>query len=243
MKSLLKKFLASRGKEVAPLGTMRALNEASLVTRALASLIEQSHGQLRQDLFVLCELGFKRGGYFVEFGGADGVLFSNTLLLERQFGWTGIIAEPARRWQPALSRNRRCHIETDCVWRDSTSTFPFTETDLAEFSTIASYRDSDLHASYRETGGRTYDVNTISLNDLLAKYEAPTHIDYLSIDTEGSEFDILECFDFSRYEFRVITCEHNYSPMREKLLRLLGGHGYERKFAGLTQFDDWYVKA
>ena len=86
-------------------------------------------------------------------------------------------------------------------------------------------------------------MNTISLDDLLAKYEVPTHIDYLSIDTEGSEFDILECFDFSRYDFRVITCEHNHSPTREKLLRLLGGHGYERKYAGLTQFDDWYVKA
>jgi FkbM family methyltransferase len=241
MKRLLNKFLASRGTELAPLGTMEALKEASLVTTALATLIEQSHGQLRQDLFVLCELGFKRGGYFVEFGGADGVLLSNTLLLERQFGWTGIVAEPARRWQPALGQNRRCHIETACVWRDSTSTLQFTETDTAELSTISSYSDGDLHASNRQTG-HTYEVNTISLCDLLAKYDAPRQIDYLSVDTEGSEFDILECFDFSRHEFRVITCEHNYSPAREKLFRLLDSHGYKRKFAELTKFDDWYVK-
>ena len=56
------------------------------------------------------------------------------------------------------------------------------------------------------------------------------------------EFDSLECFDFGRHDFRVITCEHNYSSTREKVHRLLSGHGYERKYAELSKWDDWYVR-
>ena len=60
-------------------------------------------------------------------------------------------------------------------------------------------------------------VETISLNDLLKKFNAPKYIDYLSIDTEGSEFEILSSLDFSKY-ISVITCEHNYSSKRKKFL-------------------------
>ena len=85
-------------------------------------------------------------------------------------------------------------------------------------------------------------VETISLVDLLKKYNAPKHIDYLSIDTEGSEFDILENFDFNTYSFSVITCEHNYTPMRDKIYDLLTSKGYERKLTEVSRWDDWYIK-
>ena len=68
--------------------------------------------------------------------------------------------------------------------------------------------------------GRKYKVPTISLLDLLDIHNAPKFIDYLSIDTEGSEYEILNAFDFNKYKFRVITCEHNFTPMREKIYKL-----------------------
>ena len=92
---------------------------------------------------------------------------------------------------------------------------------------------SDQHAEQRKHGA-TYEVETISLADLLVKYDAPTRIDYLSIDTEGSEYEILRDFDFDRYEFSVITCEHNHTPMREALRALLRVNGYERKYEELS---------
>ena len=67
-------------------------------------------------------------------------------------------------------------------------------------------------------------------------------MDYLSIDTEGSEFEILAKFDFDKYEFEIITCEHNYTDAREKLHRLLTSKGYVRKFEDISLFDDWYTK-
>ena len=77
--------------------------------------------------------------------------------------------------------------------------------------------------------------------DLLKKYNAPKEIDYLSIDTEGSEFEILNAFDFDAYKIKVITCEHNFTPMREEIYKLLGSKGYVRKYQEFSQFDDWYV--
>jgi FkbM family methyltransferase len=209
----------------------------------LASLIEKSKSQLKQDLFVLAELDFKKNGFFVEFGATNGIDLSNTYLLENEFGWDGILAEPAKFWHKDLKSNRNCNIEINCVWSDSVSVLNFNQVDEdAELSTISSFNTSDGRSKFRESG-QNYKVNTISLNDLLDKYNAPKKIDYLSIDTEGSEYEILSNFDFSKYEFRIITCEHNGTPIREKVFHLLTKNGYIRKYVGLSKWDDWYVKS
>lgn len=204
--------------------------------------LRNSRSQLRQDLFVLSQTGFKRNGFFVEFGAADGLLMSNTCLLEKDFGWTGILAEPAKCWQADLKKNRACLIETDCVWRESNSTLTFNEVDSGELSTIDLFSSGDDHRNARRRG-KTFSVNTISLEDLLDKHHAPRKIDYLSIDTEGSEYEILSNFDFRRYEFATITCEHSFKPTREKIFSLLSKNGYIRKLESFSQYDDWYVRA
>jgi hypothetical protein len=100
---------------------------------------------------------------------------------------------------------------------------------------------SDRNAPHRVAGAR-YDVLSVSLDQLLADHGAPRRIDYLSVDTEGSEFDILNAFDFQRYDVRVIAVEHNYTQSRDKLHGLLTSKGYTRKFELLSCWDDWYVK-
>jgi FkbM family methyltransferase len=201
-------------------------------TAQLFGVLRDSRSQFRQDLFVLSELDFKRNGFFVEFGATNGVDCSNTHLLEKGFGWNGVLAEPAKCWHADLRRNRTSHIETDCVWSDSNSTLAFNE--LGALSTIASYVSSDFHSQERKLGKR-YSVKTISLEDLLDKYDAPKKIDYLSIDTEGTEYEVLSNFNFDKYQFRVITVEHNRTQRREEILKLLTEK--------LSKFDDWYVKA
>jgi len=206
----------------------------------LDALTAKSKSQLGQDMFVLSELGFKKDGYFVEFGATNGVDLSNTYLLEKDLGWTGILAEPAKVWAEALTKNRKCHIDYDCVWSTSGEVLEFNEVNAAELSTISTFSGVDEHATTR-TSGTKYLVTTISLLDLLKKYNAPKEIDYLSIDTEGSEFDILNAFDFDAYKFKVITCEHNFTPMRVKIYDLLTSKGYTRKHTEYSRFDDWYV--
>lgn len=206
----------------------------------LIKYLPLSRAQNRQDMFVLSHLNFKRDGFFIEFGATNGIDHSNTYILEKDFGWTGILAEPALCWHEALQRNREVAIDTQCVWKESNQTVPFYETDASDLSTIAVYRGEDLHTRKR-THGIRYDVPTISLQDLLIKHQAPRLIDYLSIDTEGSEFDILEHFDFERHQFRIITCEHNFTPARDKIYTLLSQNGYKRTLERVSKQDDWYV--
>lgn len=208
----------------------------------MITLLSKSKSQLRQDLFVLSETNYKKGGYFVEFGATNGIDLSNTYLLETEFSWKGILAEPADVWKLKLQLNRpNAFIETRCVWKDSNSLLTFNETDYSELSTLDIFSDNDVHINTRQTG-KKYEVQTISLNDLLRKYQAPKYIDYLSIDTEGSEYEILNAFDFSEYSIGIITVEHNYTPKREMIFALLTSQGYKRKYENVSNFDDWYVK-
>lgn len=102
--------------------------------------------------------------------------------------------------------------------------------------------NGDRNASVRLTRSRSFDVDTISLNDLLDKYNAPADIQFLSIDTEGSEFDILEAYDFQRRRIRSICVEHNFvEPKRQSIRSLLINNGYKQVFEQISNFDDWYV--
>jgi FkbM family methyltransferase len=201
----------------------------------------QSRSQGNQELFVLLESEFKKGGYFVEFGAADGIIFSNTYFLEKNMGWKGILAEPAKCWHEPLRINRDAHVEYDCVWTETGETLLFNEVNAAILSTIDSYSANDSLRDVRRNGHK-YAVPSISLNDLLKKHNAPTTIDFLSIDTEGSEYDILKNFDFDKYRISIISCEHNFQPVRADIYQLLTSKGYERKYEDMSQNDDWYVK-
>jgi FkbM family methyltransferase len=198
----------------------------------------KSSAQLFQDLLVLFILREKRNGYFVEFGAADGQFLSNTFLLEQEYAWKGILAEPSHAWQAPLRRNRTCDVDGRCVWHKSGQKLLFSQTINAEYSTLSKFRASDFHD---RAVSIEYTVITVSLNDLLEQHNAPSQMDYLSIDTEGSEFAILESLDFRKWKFRVITVEHNYQPQRNDIHSLLSAHGYNRLFTSISQFDDWYI--
>jgi FkbM family methyltransferase len=202
--------------------------------------IEDIKSQIGQDVFTLYSLNWKKGGYFLEFGATNGIDLSNTYLLEKDFGWRGILAEPAKVWHKELRANRSASIDFDCVWSKSGDIINFTVAPEAEYSTISSFTQSDAHAPARNKG-ETYPVKTVSLNDLLKRHGAPSTIDYLSIDTEGSELEILEAFDFDKYAISVITCEHNFTSQRTKLYDLLISNGFTRVFEGFSRWDDWYI--
>lgn len=207
----------------------------------LLNNIKGTKSQNWQDLWVSYESDSMRDGYFVEFGSTDGVWLSNTYYLEKTLGWKGILAEPCQRYRSDLPKNRDCSLDFRCVWSKSGDKILFNETNNAELSTIDQFSDSDGHAGNRANGKR-YEVETVSLDDLLEFHRAPRKIDYLSVDTEGSELDILSAFSWDQYDVRLITVEHNYTPAREKIYDLLTSKGYERRFQELSKTDDWYVR-
>jgi len=210
----------------------------------------KSNAQLFQDLFVLFVLKEKRNGYFVEFGATNGVELSNTYLLEKAYGWSGILAEPSRCWADDLKKNRHCSMDFRCVWQETGKSLEFKEAFFGVLSSIdeSSRVDGFSTQEFSERGAqartavRKYKVESISLSDLLCSHNAPPEIDYLSIDTEGSEFLILKNFDFEKHRIKLITVEHNdVSSYRNDIFSLLAARGYMRLFELLSDFDDWYV--
>lgn len=140
-----------------------------------------------------------------------------------------------------LHKNRQCTIETRCVWNESGEHVEFNEFEDRELSTITAFSGSDEYLAAKKRENK-YTIETISLNDLLEINGAPRCIDYLSVDTEGSELTILSHFDFLKYDIRIITVEHNFTPERKKLHALMQSIGYIRTFEGFSQWDDWYIK-
>lgn len=197
-----------------------------------------TRAQICQDLLVLFLTQEKKGGYFIEFGATDGLCLSNTYLLESRYGWSGILAEPAKKWHENLKINRLCIIDTRCVYTTSGLELEFLEAPTGELSTISNFASSDLH---NRKNSQSYKVTSISLMDLLMEHNAPNEIDYLSIDTEGSEYEILKAFDFSLYQIKIISVEHNFTPMRQTIYELLSKNGYKRIFEEFSQWDDWYI--
>src|SRR5687767_13765323 len=104
---------------------------------------DQAQGQLLQDLWVLWESGEKSNGYFVEFGACGGKNLSNTYLLEKQYGWTGIVAEPNPVFHTELYANRECAISTRCVYSASNESVRFRCTTAAQLSRLASLASTD----------------------------------------------------------------------------------------------------
>jgi FkbM family methyltransferase len=201
--------------------------------------------QIKQDLFVLFITKMKRDGFFVEFGACDGVELSNTLTLEKDFNWKGILVEPSISWHDELFKNRSCHIDKRAVWIESNNELDFVE--VEGFKTLSGI-DTDLFKSnYTElregVNNKRFKVKTITLKDLLIEYNAPKQIDYLSIDTEGTEFDIISNFDFNKYDIKIITVEHYFNDEESnKIYDYLKHFNYERVLTELSGQDDWYVK-
>ena len=89
-------------------------------------------------------------------------------------------------------------------------------------TTLEEFKNSDIasmpgNTKARNASGYKCEVDTISLNDVISKYFDGTKIDYMSVDTEGSELLILKHFDFPRYAPKVVTVEHNFTDDEKEL--------------------------
>ena len=100
----------------------------------------------------------------------------------------------------------------------------------------------DIARVAAEPGGlqKRIKVKTINFTEMLDDAQAPQFMEFLSLDTEGSEYDILNGLDHSKYRFGYISVEHNYKePTRTKIKELLVSKGYTYK--GPNKVDDDYI--
>ncbi|KKP36088.1 MAG: hypothetical protein UR26_C0001G0132 [candidate division TM6 bacterium GW2011_GWF2_32_72] len=188
--------------------------------------------QYGQDRFVY-ETFFKNksDGVFVDIGATDGETISNTFFFEKSLGWKGICAEPRGSVFNKLSDKRNCVCFNGCI-TDFNGETEFLEIDgySQDLSGIVKSYDS-RHLQRIETelenyGGASKKIKTKCrrLNDLL-KENNFARVDYLSLDIEGGELDVLKGINFDDVFIDVIDVENNYKDSRIK--DYLMGQGYE----------------
>ncbi|MEM7505408.1 MAG: FkbM family methyltransferase [Pseudomonadota bacterium] len=200
----------------------------------------ESHSQVFQDLWVLYEMDGLKEGYFIEFGVANGTTLSNSFNLERRHGWTGIISEPNPTFHENIQRARSCQFTKKAIYSTTGLNLTFSCAERPMFSRLEA-PGVETTAAHEIEVADSFDVETISLNDAMDEFDAPDVVDYVSVDTEGTEQDIIEAFDFGKRLVRAFTIEHNYTDMREKIFDLMSAHGYHRRFPEISRFDDCYI--
>ena len=205
--------------------------------------------QLGQDHLVDQYFGGKRGGVFVDIGAYDGVTFSNTLMLERDRGWTGICIEPLPDVFAVLRQSRQCVCVQACMGNREEAAVDFLSvqspaTPTRMLSGVVSEYDP-RHRTRVDTevgrfGGST-SVIRVPMRHLhrLLQEHGLSRVDYLSIDTEGSELLILRSTILSAIGSPCVTVENNYDD--PAIHEALAAQGYVLHTA--IHWERFYVPA
>ena len=208
---------------------------------------ENIQSQLFQDVCASFIIGDKFEKTFLEFGATDGFELSNTHMLENKLSWKGALSEPSPQWHKSLKENRKnSKIITKCIWKNSGEKLDFFMSEIGTYSTLNDFIDNDIKSmpannKLRKKNGKLITIETISLNDVMKEYFNNICPSYISIDTEGSEYEILKSFNLEIYRPKLFTIEHNFTKNESKIDDFLISKNYVRIFRKLTAFDAWYI--
>lgn len=192
------------------------------------------YSQFGQDQFVKENFFIdKKDGIFVDIGAHDGKTINNTFMFE-QNGWKGICIEPMELIFEKLIRNRSCTCIQGCI-SDISGPQEFLHVisgnlHVEMLSGLASKYTPEhrqrVERELKRTGGKleVIMVQCYLLHAILDEHHID-QIDYLSIDTEGGELDILKTIDFNRVTITVIDVENNNSHDRS-IQKFLEEKGY-----------------
>lgn len=159
----------------------------------------------------------KKNGFYVELGAHDGITQSNTKHLELFKGWRGVLIEPSPINYRKLKINRgkrNTLFNLACVSDDFHSSHITMK--YSNLMSITLEGESEiLDREEYATSGRQYWDGEIhnfeavaeTLTNILDAAFAPNEIDFLSLDVEGSEIEVLKGLDFDRYSFAYILVE------------------------------------
>ena len=198
-------------------------------------IMTNSYSQLGQDVSVIDFFQSRRDGYFIEVGAYDGIYLSNTYMLEKQFNWNGICIEPLPTIFALLQQNRSCSCVNAAVYSEAGLELEFVEGGILSGITQCIDRHIDI------INNDKIHIQTKTLTNIMDERQMPSYIEYLSIDTEGSELEVLRGIDWSRYSFGYIGIEHNYiEPRRAEMRQLLEKQGYTHFRE--NEWDDDYVR-
>ncbi len=170
----------------------------------------------------------KREGIFVELGGYDGLFQSNTAFLEFERGWTGVLIEPSPVQFERCKQNRpksQC-FQYACV-----------DVSYPEQTVEGDFYDSPMASvnANRLTNRPKIIVPAKPLSEILTMANITQPIDFLSLDVEGYELNVLKGLDFTLHRPNVLLIEI-YTHALDEIQAFLKEKGY-KLVANVTNYN------
>lgn len=202
-------------------------------------LLKNSFSQNGEDLVIDRLLNYKRNGFYVDIGAYDPYRFSNTYRFCKK-GWRGINIEPNidnyKKFISIRPRdiNLNIGVGTKNGYLNFYNFFPdtlstFSEKDAKNYEKIGFKKNSKVK------------VKVERLDKIFLRYCQNVKIDFLSIDTEGFETEVLKSNNWKKFKPKIICIESftfntTYTPSKERyeINLFLVNLGYKKVYANDT---------
>ena len=192
------------------------------------------YSQDNQDKYLETNIfkGYKNG-FFIDVGAHNGKTFNNTLYFEENNNWNGINIEPIQKVYNDLVINRPKNININCAVcnNDGKTEFILNRGYTEMISGIKNtfdnrhldrlQRENKLHGSTSEI----IEVETKKLETICDSHKI-SHINYLSIDVEGGELEVIKSINFNKVYIDVIGFENNYNDTSISIIKYLEEKNY-----------------
>ncbi len=192
-------------------------------------------GNFDQELDSVLNPSVRKPGFFVELGANDGITYSNSKRLELFFDWRGILIEPEPRSFYQLKRNRS---RKSYFYNVAAVSFQYSKPTIdlmysglmtTPLEGNSSLMDPTEHAldgeRFLQNSETTYifSANARTLNSILVESSAPKNMEFLSLDVEGGEYEVLNGIDHLQYRFEFMLIE---TQNLEEIVNFLKPLGY-----------------
>ena len=205
-------YASSRGRKSDEWGGRHAIDRKEVTASWHPNRTEWAMGSTEgQDRLVMELMDFKRGGFYIDLAARYWQKGSNTWALDHYLGWKGVCIEPDKNLNVGLLVNRSCAVIINPISKYGGKLVFF------NYGIVNQKANHKVANSGSEAGWKT----TARLADVLI-HLAPRHIDYLSLDIEGLEYEALSTVDFNSFSFSLVSIERP----SEKLHALLNKRGY-----------------
>lgn len=199
-------------------------------------------GQWKTDEVIESYFPNKRNGLCIECGAANGIKGSNTYYFEKQKDWNCLCIEPNPEHRSSLLKHRLYHTICACSDKKGKQVLTIYKVGDNDISSSITSLDPDqrLIEDHKDIINHSYDVevDVKLLGEVIHDYTGKKKIDFISIDTEGTELKVLQGFDFGYYDVTLFVIENNYNDPEIEEFMKTKGYKLDQRY----KINDFYVK-
>ena len=199
----------------------------------------KTYSQLFQDLaFLFFCSGEPINGTYLEVGVGDGINHSNTYLLEKKIGIKGILIEADPRQTKQISKFRGATL-IKCIAGSKNDVVSINLASIPELSWVGKNKPND---NLFRSSTKKFAINSRTLDSILEENLKENTLDYLSIDVEGYENEVLLGFSLNRWQPKFINIEHNRDELQIDNFKNFFKENYTLVLESISDCDFWFVR-